>query len=184
MSKIIRISVFGSASPKPGEELYLQAYQLGCAIAEMHCDVLTGGYIGTMEAVSKGANESGGHVIGVTCDEIEVWRPVHPNQWIREEIRFKTLHERLVYLVQMCDLAVVLPGGIGTLAEASFFWNCNAIGIKGHRKIFFIGDAWRELLSQIRTRFGNFIPEKDWDYLYFCPDVDATKREINGLIKP
>lgn len=157
---------------------------MGCAIAKLHCDVLTGGYIGTMEAVSKGANDSGGHVIGITCDEIEAWRPVHPNQWIKEEIRFKTLHERLVYLVKMCDLAVALPGGIGTLAEIAFFWNCNATGLKEHRTLIFAGDAWNDLLAYYKTRFSEYIPEKDWEYLVFCPDVDSAIRKINGLIRP
>ena len=31
-----------------------------------------------MEAVSRGANEAGGHVIGVTCEDIEAWRQVKP----------------------------------------------------------------------------------------------------------
>ena len=57
--------------------------------------MLTGGYIGTMEAVSRGAAEAGGHVIGVTCEEIEAWRPVRVNAWVKEEIRRKTLMERL-----------------------------------------------------------------------------------------
>jgi len=30
--------------------------------------------MGTMEAVSRGAAEAGGHVIGVTCKDIERWR--------------------------------------------------------------------------------------------------------------
>lgn len=38
-------------------------------LAERGHIVLNGGYIGTMEAVSRGAAEAGGHVIGVTCEE-------------------------------------------------------------------------------------------------------------------
>jgi len=184
MTEKKRISVFGSASPKPGEPLYQQAYQLGRAIAENQCDVLTGGYVGTMEAVSRGANEAGGHVIGVTCEEIEAWRPVCPNQWIKEEIRFNTLIERLAYLATMCDMAVALPGGIGTLAEVAFFWNTNAVSIKGHRNLILIGDGWHNLMTQYQASFNNFIPDKDWGDLIYCTNVDAAIIKINGLIRP
>ena len=61
--------------------------------------VLTGGYIGTMEAASRGAAEAGGYVIGITCDQIEEWRPVSPNKWIHEERRFATLWERVNALI-------------------------------------------------------------------------------------
>jgi len=50
---------------------------------------------GTMEAVSRGAAEAGGHVIGVTCEDIEKWRPIGANAWVKEEWRKKTLTERL-----------------------------------------------------------------------------------------
>jgi hypothetical protein len=86
----MRISVFGGSSPVPGEEGYDQAYQLGKLIGESDFTVLTGGYIGTMEAVSRGTSEAGGKVIGVTCDQIEVWRPVAPNEWVQEQRRFST----------------------------------------------------------------------------------------------
>ena len=71
----MRISVFGGSSPKPGEIAYEQALLLGKLIGEAGYIVLTGGYIGTMEAVSRGTAEAGGHVIGVTCDQIEEQAP-------------------------------------------------------------------------------------------------------------
>ena len=79
--------------------------------------VLTGGYMGSMEAVSRGANEAGGHVIGVTCADIEAWRGSRANAWVKEERRFATLQERLNELILACDAAIALPGGPGTLAE-------------------------------------------------------------------
>ena len=61
--------------------------------------------MGTMEAVSRGAHEAGGHVVGVTCESIETWRPVKMNQWAKEERRNKTLIERLQGLINGCDAA-------------------------------------------------------------------------------
>ena len=63
----------------------------------------TGGYSGTMTAVSQGAADAGGHVIGVTCRQIEQFRPLGPNQWVKEEIKYDTLTERLLHLVRHND---------------------------------------------------------------------------------
>ncbi len=76
------IAVFGSSAPQPGSAAYEEARQIGRLLAEAGCAVATGGYCGTMAAVSQGAAEAGGHVIGVTCDQIEQFRPLGPNEWV------------------------------------------------------------------------------------------------------
>ena len=107
------ISVFGSAAPQPGTMAYKQAQAVGRGLAEAGYAVATGGYVGTMEAVSRGASEAGGHVIGVTSAQIERFRPIQANRWVAEEIRYDSLRDRLMHLVLHNDGAVVLPGGIG-----------------------------------------------------------------------
>lgn len=52
----MRVVVFGSSSCKPGSTEYIQAEKLGMLLAQSGFGVVTGGYSGTMEAVSKGAN--------------------------------------------------------------------------------------------------------------------------------
>src|SRR5258706_7067007 len=112
----MNISVFGGSQPKEGDAAYVEAQELGKLLAEHGHTVLTGGYIGTMEAVSKGASEAGGHVIGVTCDEIERWRAVKANAWVQEERRYPTVRARLDALIEGCQAAIALPGGPRTLA--------------------------------------------------------------------
>ena len=80
----MNITVFGGAQPKEGTPAYEEARELGALLAQRGHAVLTGGYMGTMEAVSRGASEAGGHVIGVTCIDIEEWRGSSPNQWVKE----------------------------------------------------------------------------------------------------
>src|SRR5262245_61788773 len=111
----MNISVFGGSQPKEGSPAYYEAMELGRLLAQRGHTVLTGGYIGTMEAVSRGAHEAGGHVIGVTCEDIETWRPIKANRWVKEERRMKTLVERLHALIHESDAAMALPGGAGTL---------------------------------------------------------------------
>ena len=49
----MRITVFGGSSPRAGEPAYQEALQLGSILGQARHTVLTGGYIGTMEAVSR-----------------------------------------------------------------------------------------------------------------------------------
>src|SRR5512145_1976234 len=104
----MKVSVFGGSQPREGSAAYDEALNLGRLLAKRGHVVLTGGYIGTMEAVSRGAAEAGGHVIGVTCEEIEKWRNVGANRWVKEERRQKTLNERLQALIEGCDAALAL----------------------------------------------------------------------------
>ncbi len=91
----MNISVFGGSQPKVGSTAYAEAQELGGLLAQRGHTVLTGGYMGTMEAVSRGAAEAGGHVIGITCGEIESWRGAGANQWVAEEWKKETLIQRL-----------------------------------------------------------------------------------------
>ena len=47
-----RVTVFGGSQPKPGDPVYQDALHLGKLIAQAGYTLLTGGYIGTMEALS------------------------------------------------------------------------------------------------------------------------------------
>ncbi len=170
----MRISVFGGSSPKPGEAAYEQAYQLGKLIGESGFTVLTGGYIGTMEAVSRGTAEAGGKVIGVTCDQIEAWRPVAPNDWVQEQLRFTTLRERLYALIDGCDAALVLPGGIGTLAELAVMWSQLQTRAITPRRLILIGPGWQAVVDQLFNQFEDYIPQADSRLIEFAPDVTAA----------
>jgi uncharacterized protein (TIGR00730 family) len=174
MNNQLRITVFGGSIPKPGESAYLDAYRLGVLIGEAGFTVLTGGYIGTMEAVSRGAAESGGRVIGVTCDQIETWRSIPPNEWVQEEIRFPTLNERLYALIEECDAAFVLPGGIGTLAEVAVMWSQMQTRAILPRRLIMIGPDWRSLIEDFKDLFTDYIPSSDRKLLEFAPDVETA----------
>jgi uncharacterized protein (TIGR00730 family) len=170
----MNVTVFGGSSPVPGDRAYNQAYELGKLIGQASFSVLTGGYIGTMEAVSRGVAETGGHVIGVTCDQIEDWRAVSPNKWIQEELRFVTLEERMYALIENCDAALVLPGGIGTIAEFAVMWNQIQVQAIPLRPLIFVGQVWQELLDHIYTQLGEYIPEQYRSLVNFSPDVEGA----------
>ena len=174
MTPPFHVTVFGGSQPKPGDPAYRQALRLGRLLAEAGYAVLTGGYIGTMEAVSRGAAQAGGHVIGVTCDEIESWRPVAPNHWVQEERRFATLRQRLYALIDSCDAALALPGGVGTLAEIAAMWSQIQTRAISPRPLILIGPEWKATFDQFFENLGMYVIAADRDRLAFAPDVDAA----------
>ncbi len=170
----MRITIFGGSAPKPGSPAYQQAYRLGQMIGEAGHIALTGGYIGTMEAVSRGCAEAGGHVIGVTCDQIEAWRPVKPNQWVLEEMRYPSLHDRLLALIIECDAAIALPGGVGTLAEFVMMWNLMQTASIPTRPLVLIGEGWAEMIEAVYRGQDSYIPETHRTQVHLADNVESA----------
>lgn len=107
------ITIFGSSFPKPGDEEYEFAYQLGKKLGEAGFTICNGGFYGTMEATAKGAFEVGAKTIGITVGSFDL----KANEFIQEEIRCETLFERIQKLIAFADGFMVLKGGTGTLLE-------------------------------------------------------------------
>ncbi len=171
-----KITVFGGSKPRPGQPAYEQAECLGEALGQAGYEVLTGGYIGTMEAVSKGAAEAGAHVIGVTCDQIEAWRPVDPNPWVAEEWRFTTLRDRLLALIDRCDAALALPGGAGTLTEIAMMWNQLLTEAIPARPLILIGPAWQSVFDSFFSQLGDYVTADQRTWLHFAGDENEAVR--------
>jgi len=180
MSK--RITVFGGSLPKPGEPAYEDALRLGKLLAQAGYTVLTGGYIGTMEAISRGSSEAGGHVIGVTCDQIEAWRPVKANHWVKEEWHYASLQERMFALIEHCDGFLALPGGVGTLAEISLAWNLLLTDVIHPRPLILIGPGWQVTIHQFLDSQDEFVPEIQRRWLSFAPDVNTAFGRLQEIL--
>ncbi len=176
----MKISVFGGSQPQEGSAPYQQAVELGRLLAEKGHTVLTGGYIGTMEAVSRGASEAGGHVVGVTCADIENWRAIGANQWVKEEWKKQSLLERLECLIVNCDAAIALPGGPGTLTEISLMWNLMIIGALERRPLILLGDGWRSVFDEFFRQFGPYSPPNQRGLLRFAPDTAAAVEMVRS----
>jgi uncharacterized protein (TIGR00730 family) len=178
----MKVSVFGGSNPKPGSKAYQQAYELGKLLGSAGLTVLTGGYMGTMEATSRGASEAGGHVIGVTCDEIEAYRPVGPNPWVAEEWRRKTLQTRIDALVENCDAAIALPGGVGTLLEICSTWNRLVINAIAPKPMILLGSGWQKTIETFFSTLGDYVAMENREYIAFAPDPEAALEIVNQFL--
>ena len=170
----MNITIFGGSQPKPGSPAYEQAYELGKLLALAGHTVLTGGYMGTMEAVSRGANEAGGHVVGVTCSDIEAWRGTRANVWVKEERHFTSLQERLNELILACDAAIALPGGPGTLTEIALTWNLMIVASFPPKPLVLVGAGWRSVMEAFYKSLDVYIPQHQRDLLHFAADIQEA----------
>jgi uncharacterized protein (TIGR00730 family) len=170
------ISVFGSSSPAADSVPYHQAYQVGQLLAKAGYAVATGGYSGTMAAVSQGAAEAGGHVVGVTSDQIERWRPLGPNQWVAEEIRYDSLRDRLLHLVTVNDGMIVLPGGIGTLSEFALAWSLMQVGEIPPRPLVLYGDIWPTTVEAFVR--PEYVVESHLEHLHFADTPESAVARV------
>jgi uncharacterized protein (TIGR00730 family) len=177
------ISVFGGANLHEGQPAYENARLLGHELGKAGHTLLTGGYIGVMEAVSRGGREAGAKVIGATCIQIEKSHPDRkPNPYLSEEWRFENLQERLFTLVDRCDAAIAMPGGVGTLAEISTMWNEMVIHSIPQRPLILLGQAWQCTFTHFTEQFDSYISQHDREYLVFAADVATTLALIQAIL--
>lgn len=137
------VAVFGSSQPRRGEELYKSSLLMGTLLGRFGFDVMTGGYKGVMEAVSRGAHDNGAHVVGITMARFED----RVNRYVMDEIRTANFYERFRWLVDRADAYVAMCGGIGTLAEVTFTWQELQLGMVPRRPLVLVGGRWRALFK-------------------------------------
>jgi len=148
------IAVFGSSQPGEGSTHYEEARETGRVLASAGFDVLSGGYGGVMEAVSRGAKEAGGHVIGVVTGFFDA-RGLRANRFVDEVIAERTYASRMLKLVEMADGYVVLRGGSGTLCELFAAWELVRNGSLPPRPVVLVGGCWKRIFSVMAEELGD-----------------------------
>lgn len=168
------VAVFGSSTLQPSDPVYGEVVELGGALAKAGCAVMSGGYHGAMAAVSKGAREAGGHVIGVTVELFEPRGPV--NGWVRERVHTPDLFERLRHLVHTADAFVAVSGSIGTLTELFLAWTLLSVNAVPRAPLVLMGAHWRPWLEAHRA--PGLVPE----HLFRFVEIADTPGEAVRLV--
>lgn len=137
------ITVFGSSRSTEGDPDYQEAHELGRLLAGSGFTICSGGYSGSMEAVSRGAREAGGQTIGVTVEVIKR----DGNAWLDEELREETIFRRIERMTTLANGFVALRGGAGTLAEVALTMNLLFLGALEPRPLVLIGADWRAAMG-------------------------------------
>ncbi|MFZ0791736.1 MAG: LOG family protein [Chromatiaceae bacterium] len=146
-----RVTIFGSARIKPDSWVYEEVKRLSGALAAMGCDIVTGGGPGLMQAANEGAQDQGAgeraQSVGIRVDlpfEQEV------NPFVQEAFEHQTFFSRLHHFVLLSDAYVVVPGGIGTVLEATLVWQLLQVRHLHDTPLILVGDMWAELVDWAR----------------------------------
>ena len=112
----MNICVYGASSNDIDKEYILKTEELGKKLAlNGHKIVYGGGNGGLMGAVSRGALESGGYVLGVAPEFFKEMGVLEEK--CSEFVFTETMRERKQIMEDNSDAFVVTPGGIGTFEE-------------------------------------------------------------------
>ena len=143
-----RVTLFGSARATPGSWVYDEVKRLSAALADMGCDIVTGGGPGLMQAANEGAAASAAadrvQSVGIRVD-LPFEQDVNP--FVEEAYEHQTFFTRLHQFVLMSDAYVVLPGGIGTVLEATMVWQLLQVRHLHDTPLIFIGAMWSDLVD-------------------------------------
>ena len=138
------------------------ASKLGKMMAENNIRLIYGGgSAGIMGSIADSVMEHGGKVTGIIPKILLEWEVQH--QHITELIVSDDMHIRKKTLYDLCDAALILPGGFGTLDELFEIVTWNQLSI--HNKQIFILNTdgfYTHLINHIqKMRDEEFLYEKD-----------------------
>jgi uncharacterized protein (TIGR00725 family) len=145
------IAVFGASRTQPDDDYYEEARLCGRLLAESGYRVATGGYAGTMEAVSMGAREADGDVLGITAPQVFRDR-TEANAFVTHERQEPTLTSRIGALVEQTDGAIALWGSLGTAAELVVAWNVAYVSQFSsitRKPLIAVGEPWASLIPHL-----------------------------------
>lgn len=166
------VTIFGGSKCGPDSEEYREAQKLGGLLALAGFTICTGGYLGVMEAASRGAREAGGRVFGIVMNQFKA----EPNRYLTDKVATDHFYDRLQNLITRSVGFVAFKGGMGTVTEVSLVWNKLQTGVLEKRPIVLIGDCWKAVVNAWQENL--VVSERDVSLLLFARDAE----EAAGLI--
>jgi len=167
------VTIFGGSKCRESDPEYIQAEQVGSLLAQSGFTICTGGYLGVMEAASRGAHEAGGRVLGIVMNQFKS----EPNRFLTDKVATPHFYERLQRLIIRSVGFVALRGGMGTVTELSLVWNQIQTRVIEPRPLVLLGDCWPPVVKQWQACLA--VSEADVATLDFA----LTPDEAVGIIR-
>lgn len=162
------VTIFGGAKCTDQSLEYSQAMELGSRLAEKGFTICTGGYLGIMEAASRGAHQSGGRVLGITMNQFKA----EPNRWLTDKVATDHFYDRLQNLIQRSVGFVALKGGMGTVTEVSLVWNKLTTRVIEPRPLVLLGDCWHGVVEAWQRHL--VVSDEDVSLLHFAETAEEA----------
>src|SRR6478672_8835752 len=138
------VTIFGGSKCVETDAEYAQAQRVGQLLAEAGYTICTGGYLGVMEAASRGAREAGGRVLGIVMNQFKA----EPNRYLTDKVATPHFYERLQRLITRSVGFVAIRGGMGTVTELSLVWNKIQTGVIEPRPLVLLGECWPPIVRE------------------------------------
>jgi uncharacterized protein (TIGR00730 family) len=137
------VTIFGSSKVPEDSNEYRQARSVGRLLAEAGFTICTGGYLGVMEAASRGARENGGRVLGIVMNQFKA----EPNRYLTDKVATHHFYERLQHLITRSCGFIAIRGGIGTVTEMTLVWNKIQTRVIEPRPLVLLGESWPRVID-------------------------------------
>ncbi|MEN7549668.1 TIGR00725 family protein [Rapidithrix thailandica] len=148
------------------EATYQMGEKIGQILAELSFTVITGGRGGIMEAVSKGAHDNGGTVVGILPGS----DLSQANPYCHIVIPTGMGHTRNALTTLAADVVVAVGGGAGTLSEITFAWLY-------HKPILALTgkSGWADELA------GTRLDQRRIDLILPCYSLEDLQQELTQI---
>ena len=166
------VTIFGGSKCCEADPEYTQARRVGELLAEAGYTICTGGYLGVMEAASRGARDRGGRVVGIVMNQFKA----EPNRYLTDKVATPHFYERLQRLITRSVGFIAIRGGMGTVTELSLVWNKIQTRVIGPRPLVLLGDCWPPIVRAWQRDLA--VSDEDVAALDF-----ATAEEAVAIIK-
>ena len=179
-----RVTIFGSARAKPGTFVYDEVKRVAAALADLGCDIITGGGPGLMQAANEGAAavdaKERNRSVGIRV-ELPFEQDVNP--FVEQAFEHKTFFTRLHHFVLTSDAFVVTPGGIGTVLELMMIWQLLQVKHMHEAPLILVGKMWRGLVDWAKTHLAGSQPALASAEDMAIPRVVDTGDEAIAIIR-
>jgi uncharacterized protein (TIGR00730 family) len=166
------ITIFGGSKCAQSSPEYREAKDLGARLAEAGFTICTGGYLGVMEAASRGAREKGGRVFGIVMNQFKH----EPNRYLTDKVATNHFYERLQNLITRSVGFVALRGGMGTVTEISLVWNKLQTGVIAKRPLVLIGECWKPVIEAWKANLA--VSDSDVNLIDFAAGAEDAAEII------
>lgn len=166
------VTIFGGSKCGENSPEYIDAKNLGARLADAGFTICTGGYLGVMEAASRGARERGGRVYGIVMNQFRH----EPNRYLTDKVATDHFYDRLQKLITRSVGFVALKGGMGTVTEISLVWNKLTTGVIGQRPMVLVGDCWKPVVDAWTANL--VVSPDDVSFLDFAENADTAAEII------
>lgn len=178
-----RVTIFGSARPHPDHFVYQEVVRMSAALADLGCDIVTGGGPGLMQAANEGAKAANaGERVQSIGIRVKLPFEQETNPYVAQGFEHETFFSRLHHFVLLSDAYVVAPGGIGTVLESMMIWQLLQVRHLKDTPLIFVGPMWRGLVewaSSVMLRPGFELASAEDMKIPAC--VDTAEEAIERI---